>query len=169
MWWMMDRRGFIGLAGIGAIDRFIFPRKTEGGQKGLSHEEMAEVISHHPHNVCLNGDVYFGKIRHYHYANEYDPFGFGGHSEDGVEEWRESCDLVPCNYKFNDDGREKSVVGCSVKVCCYDFRHNRYRLTYEQLFDISDSRLKIVRCMGDPDQGIPFRHFARLGDRWIEL
>ncbi len=161
----MNRRGFFSSLGV-VCGSLIFPRKTEGVQsKGLSHEEMAQLLIDHSHNVCLEGDD-FGRTRNIHYADETDFEGNQIHLTDHDGEWRvtgNSIGLYQCR---------RSVIGSLVEVRYYD-RSPPNRLCREERFEISNPLLKVIHFVGDPvwqkkDRLVP-RHFARIGERWMEI
>jgi len=155
---MMDRRKFC-VAALGGLA--ILPRKSESAQseEGLSHEQMAQVILGHPHTVFLSGNARcFGFSRTYYYA-KYNPG-----KKDRVEKWRKAVrgDVIDCDYPSEYRRRTKSVGGCVVKICSCDASSGE--LNNEHLFDISNPLLKVIRLLDTPS-----RHFARLGEKWVEL
>ncbi len=153
----MDRRKFFGVAAAGLGGLTIFPRKSESAQsQGLSHEQMAQVVLKHPHGVYLHGNARsFGKSRLTSKGSDKKYYG------KYYSEWHDA----PRGDEIDPDGivggvhgykRTKSVAGCVVRVdIC------RPDILKERLFDISNPLLKVI-CCGD-------WHFARLGEKWVEL
>lgn len=147
------RREFTTLIGAGLL----FPREVSAQSGYLSHEQMAEVILNHPHDVRLYGDRnHFGKTRHYAYEGE----RVDGVDGPKVSEWRPLGHCINGNYKLEHSKSTKFVMGNRVEVRHFNLYFNR--ISGEQWFDISDPQLKIIRFIGH-------RHFARLGEKWVEV
>ncbi len=169
----INRREFTALIAGGLL----FPRKIRAAQsEGLSHEQMAEVILNHPDHVHLYGDTNnLGKTRNYYYDDEIGP---NGHDPkvDRVGEWSEGDSTIIYNYTFEHHRRIKSVehhrriksvVGCRVEVRYYNLHFRR--ISREEWFDLSDPKLKLIRCMNVLTRHTSIQHFARFDERWIEL
>ena len=166
----MDRRKFTALIGAGLL----FPRTSESSPSGgLSHDQMAQLILACPENVCLNGTSYYlGRTRHYHYADEDDPFDLIDKKEDRIDEWRGAGNTIGSHCTWGEpvwSERSRSVVGSRVVVQIFDCHR---RMKNEEWYEISNPLLKVIHFVGDPDwekdRVLP-RYFARFGEQWFEI
>lgn len=179
----MDRRVFFGSA-VAICGSLVFSRKTESVPsevKGLTHEQMAEIILNHPLTVYLHGDMeHFGRVR------------------EEAGKWRTGRDCIVCDFLYSQGGRIKVVNGCRVEVHYRAEVHCKSKLAFrstplgaevrnqrglvnsldwfdsEEWFDISQPELKLIRCTGRDTHSTKYpriirRNFARLGERWLEI
>lgn len=162
----MDRRVFFGSA-VAICGSLVFSRKTESVPsevKGLTHEQMAEIILNHPLTVYLHGDMeHFGRVR------------------EEAGKWRTGRDCIVCDFLYSQGRCTKVVNGCMVEVHMTLYHANHRGsvnsldwFESEQWFDISHPKLKLIRCTGRDTHSTKYpriirRNFARLGERWLEI